>query len=156
MIYIFDTSSLRVLENYYPDRFPTFWERFRSALESGSVRSVREVLNELQRQASKDWLKEWALRNRELFAQPGPEETAFVGKIFEVAHFRALVGERQRLLGQPVADPFLVAAARVLEGCVVTEEILRPNAAGIPNVCAHFDIDCTNVEGFLQRHSWTF
>ncbi len=95
-------------------------------------------------------------RHRVLFAQPGPRETVFVGEIFEVAHFRTIVGKRQLQRGQPVADPFLVAAAKVLEGCVVTEEKLRPNAAGIPSVCEHFDIDCTNVEGFLERHGWTF
>ncbi len=156
MTYIFDTNSLRVFGNYYPNRFPTFWERFEAAIEAGKVRSVREVLNELQRQSTKQWLREWARLHRVLFAQPGPRETAFVGEIFEVAHFRTIVGKRQLLLGQPVADPFLVAAAKILEGCVVTEEKLRPNAAGIPNVCEHFDIDCTNVEGFLERHSWTF
>ncbi len=156
MIYIFDTSSLRVLGNYYPDRFPTFWERFEAAIEAREVRSVREVFNELQRQSTKEWLKKWARQNRALFAQPGPKETAFVGKIFEVAHFRTLVGERQRLLGQPVADPFLVAAPKVMEGCVVTEEANRPNAARIPNVCAHFHIDCTDVEGFLERLAWSF
>ena len=156
MIYIFDTSSLRVLGNYYPDRFPTFWKRFEDAISDGTVCSVREVFNELQRQSTKEWLKEWARRKRTLFSQPGPEETAFVGEIFGVAHFRQLVGARQRLLGQPVADPFLIAAARVLEGCVVSEEQFRPNAAKIPNVCDYFDIDCINVEGFLERHSWTF
>ena len=156
MTYIFDTSSLRVLGNYYPDRFPMFWERFEAAIEAGTVRSVREVFNELQRQSTNVWLWEWARQHRAFFAQPGPEETAFVARIFEVAHFQALVGERQSLLGQPVADPFLVAAAQVLEGCVITEEKLRPNAAGIPNFCAHFDVDCTNVEGFLERHGWTF
>lgn len=156
MIYLFDTSSLRVLGNYYPKRFPTFWERFEAAIEAGTVRSVREVFNELERQSAKAWLKEWAQTHRAFFAQPSPEETAFVGEIFLVAHFRTLVGNRQRLLGQPVADPFLVAAAKVLEGCVVSEEGLRPNAAKIPNVCQHFGIDCINVEGFLERHGWTF
>ncbi len=156
MTYVFDTSSLRVLGNYYPERFPSFWEQFEAGIEAGTIRSVREVLNELERQSAKQWLKDWALNRRTLFAKPGPEETAFVGEIFGVAHFRALVGRRQRLLGQPVADPFLVAAARVLEGCVVTEESNRPNAARIPNVCEHFDIDCTDVEGFLERHDWSF
>lgn len=155
MIYIFDTSSLRVLGNYYPDRFPSFWKRFEAAINAGEIRSVREVYNELQHYANV-WLRQWADRNRALFAKPGPAEMAFVREIFEVGHFRTLVGERQRLRGQPVADPFLVAAASVLDGCVVTEESNRPNAAKIPNVCAHFDIDCVNVEGFFERHGWTF
>jgi len=156
MIYVFDTNSLRVLGNYYPDRFPSFWEQFEAAIEAETVRSVREVLNELERQSTKEWLKDWARGHRTLFAQPGPAETSFVGEIFEVAHFRMLVGERQRLLGQPVADPFVVASAKILEGCVVTEEANHPNAAKIPNVCQHFNVDFTNVEGFLERKNWSF
>ncbi|MEE8526835.1 MAG: DUF4411 family protein [Thermoanaerobaculia bacterium] len=63
---------------------------------------------------------------------------------------------KARLLGKPVADPFLIAAAKVLDGCVVTEESFPPNAARIPNVCEHFGIDWTNFEGFLERNGWTF
>ena len=156
MIYVFDTSSLRVLGSYFPARFPTFWQRFEAAIEAGEIRSVREVYNELERQSARAWLKEWAKEHRPLFAPPGPEETAFVAKIFAVAHFRTLVGQRQRLLGQPVADPFLVAAAKVFDGCVVSEEERRPHAAKVPNVCDHFGIECTNVEGFLGQNGWTF
>lgn len=80
MIYVFDTNSFRVLGNYYPDRFPSFWEMFDG----------------------------------------------------------------------------LVAAAGARGGCVVTEEANTQNAAKIPNVCEHFGVDCTNVEGFMERESWTF
>lgn len=62
----------------------------------------------------------------------------------------------QRLRGYPVADPFVVACARVRDGCVVTEEASRPNAARIPNVCGHFGVRCTNVEGFLREIGWEF
>jgi len=50
----------------------------------------------------------------------------------------------------------VIACARNRGGCVVTEEGLRPNAARIPNVCQHFGIDWTNVEGFLAHHDWEF
>jgi len=66
------------------------------------------------------------------------------------------VGEQQRLRGFPVADPFVVACARVRNGCVVTEEAKKPNAAKIPNVCEHFGLECTNVEGFMARNDWQF
>jgi hypothetical protein len=48
------------------------------------------------------------------------------------------------------------ASARVRGGCVVTEEKLKPKAAKIPNVCEHFGVHCTNVEGFLKQKGWTF
>ena len=156
MAFIFDTSSFRVLGNYYPQRFPSFWNRFKSEVAAQSILSVREVLNELELQISGTWLWEWASRNRDIFTTPSPAETLFVGQIFTVPHFRMLVGETQRLKGQPVADPFLIACAQVSGGCVVTQETTRPHAARIPNVCQHFSIDCTNVEGFMERNGWQF
>ena len=91
-----------------------------------------------------------------MFLTPDAEETKFVGEIFAVNHFQALVGEAQRLKGQPVADPFVIASAQARGGTVVTEEAMKPHAARIPNVCEHFGIPCTNVEGFLAENGWQF
>ena len=153
--YVFDTNSVSVLKNYYPDQFPTFWQRFHAAIVAGRVVSCREVFNELKG-LQKGWLVEWAENNKVMFRTPNDDETTFVGEIFKVPHFQTLVGEEQQLRGKPVADPFVVAAARVCFGCVVTEESLKPNAAKVPNVCQHFGINCTNVEGFLKHSGWTF
>jgi hypothetical protein len=38
----------------------------------------------------------------------------------------------------------------------VTEEKLKPNAAKIPNVCAHFQIPCINLERFMRDQNWSF
>jgi len=84
------------------------------------------------------------------------QETLFVSKIFSVRHFQYLVGQKQTLKGTPVADPFLIASAKVRKGCVVTGEKKKPNAAKIPNVCEYFGIDCTNLEGFMEREGWSF
>jgi Domain of unknown function (DUF4411) len=155
--YVFDSSSFRVLSNYYPERFPSFWRRFNEVVADGRVLSVREVYNELQRQVSfQGWLGEWLRQHRELFVTPGSDEASFVSQIFQVVHFRTLVGQAQQLRGQPVADPFVIACARARAGWVVTEESMRPNAARIPNVCEHFGIDCTNVEGFMTQNGWEF
>jgi hypothetical protein len=156
MEYVFDTSSVRVLGNYYPDRFPTFWQRFDEAVDTGAVVSVREVYNELENQLTKEWFVKWIKQHRGMFVIPGAEETEFLRTIFEVRHFQALVGETQRLKGQPVADPFVIACAYVRNGTVVTEEERKPNAAKIPNVCDYFQIPCTNVEGFLSEKGWQF
>lgn len=156
MKYVFDTNSFRVLENYYPERFPTFWDNFNGAVETGTVVSVREVYNEVENLVRPEWLLEWAKQHRAIFLKPGSAETEFVAEIFRVPHFRTLVGATQVLRGSTVADPFIIAAARVLEGCVVTEEALKPNAAKIPNICQHFGIECTNMEGFLDRMGWRF
>jgi len=31
-LYVFDANNFRVLRNYYPDRFPTFWNQFEEAI----------------------------------------------------------------------------------------------------------------------------
>ena len=153
--YVFDTNSISVLKNYYPDQFPTFWKRFQNAIAVGTVVSCREVFNELKG-LQKGWVFDWANENKPMFRTPTDDETNFVGKIFSVPHFLTLVGEEQQLRGKPVADPFVIAAACVFGGCVVTEEAFKPKAAKVPNVCGHFGVHCTNVEGFLKKNNWTF
>lgn len=154
MIYVFDTSSIIVMGHYFPDRFPTFWNHFENAVQSGTVISVREVLKELA--SPREWLMDWVNDHKEMFLVPGPQETKFVATIFQVPHFQMLVTEAQRLRGQPVADPFVIACASVRAGTVVTEESRKPNSARIPNVCDHFGVACTNVEGFLAQNDWQF
>lgn len=70
--------------------------------------------------------------------------------------FNLLFVNKERLQGKPVADPFVIAKAKVLKGCVITQESKKPNAAHIPNVCEYFSIDCLNLEGFMEREDWIF
>jgi hypothetical protein len=71
-------------------------------------------------------------------------------------HFQALIGEKQRLMGTPVADPFVIACAKIRQGTVVTEERLKPHAAKIPNVCQHVSVPCIDLETFMQKQGWSF
>ena len=156
MAYVFDTSSFSVLGNYYPEQFPTFWEKFNQAVVVGDIISVREVHRELEFYARHPHLSDWVGDHRDIFLLPSPEETQFVQEIFSVQHFRMLVSEQDLLAGNLRADPFIIAKAKVINSCVVTEENRQPNAARIPNVCEHFGIDCTNLQGFMEREGWTF
>jgi hypothetical protein len=156
MPFVFDTNAFIIIGHYYPDQFPTFWERFNTAVASGEIVSVRETMNELSTKASRPWLAQWVKDNSKIFRIPTAEETAFVSQIFSIPHFQMLVSGKARLAGKPAADPFIIAAARVFGGTVVSEESKKPNAARIPNVCEHFGIPCLNVEGFLAEKKWTF
>lgn len=156
MPFVFDTSSFRVLENYYRETFRSFWDKFDELIRRREVLSVREVYRELEQQVTKEWFRMWLQGSKGIFLTPTAAETELVSKIFTVAHFRALVTKKQLLKGMPVADPFVVACGGVRRGCVVTEESIKPNAAKIPNVCEHFSIECTNLEGFLGRLGWRF
>ena len=155
MAYVFDTNSFRVLGNYYPDQFPTFWRQFNQAVTDGKIISAREVHRELESQVHPP-LSDWVKHQRRIFMEPRPFEMQFVSEIFSVPHFLNLVNKKSQLTGRPCADPFIIAKAKFIDGCVVTEEKLTPNAAKIPNVCEHFEIDCINLKGFMEREGWTF
>lgn len=156
MSYVLDTNSWRVLENYYPSRFPSFWSSFDPFVADGNIVSVREVLRELENQLRHPDVRDWVQRNRSIFLSPTAEETEFVRAIFAIPHFQALIRVKQRLTNARVADPFIIAAARVRGCCVVTEEALKPNAAKIPNVCEHFAVDWCDFEGLMTREGWSF
>lgn len=156
MVYVFDTSSFIVIGHYYPQQFPSFWDKFNQLVDFEKIISVREVFRELDQEASVDHLADWIKQHRNIFTTPNAAATQFVSRIFSIPHFQALVNEKNRLAGRPCADPFVIALAKVIKGCVVTEEKEKPNAAKIPNVCRHFGVDCTNLQGFMERESWSF
>lgn len=155
-LYVFDTNSLSVFGNYYPETFSSFWDQLEALVAAGSLVSCWEVLKEIERYSKFEHLNEWVNRNSKLFAKPSGDEMSFVSDIFKIPHFRQLIGRNQQLTGSPVADPFVVARGAILGGCVVTEEAHRPNAAKIPNVCDHFGVSCTDVKGFLAELGWRF
>ncbi len=156
MIYVFDSNSLlNLFWHYYPERFPTLWEKFDALVSGGKLISVREVFNEIG--SSKDSLGTWAKEHKNvLFLESTAEELQFVAEIFQVQHFQAMVRKQERLKGKPVADPFVIARAKISGASVVTQEKNTKDAAKIPNVCNYFGIRCMNLEGFMKKENWTF
>jgi len=156
MIYVFDTSSIRSLQHFYPSVFKTIWDGLDGLVQQQNLVSTREVWNELERQNVSADVLAWAKQNKQIFTTPAAAELQFVAQIFQTKHFQSLIGEQQRLKGMPVADPFVIACAKIKGGTVVTEEQLKPKAAKIPNVCAHFNVPCIDLEGFMQQQGWNF
>lgn len=165
MIYVFDTSSIRSLQHFYPRVFKSIWDGLGDLVSQQRLISTREVFNELERQAVSAEVLKWAKDNKGLFTMPSAAELQFVATIFQIKHFQALIGVQQRLKGTPVADPFVIACAKINKGTVVTEEgwlrpsksrTPKPNAAKIPNVCAHFKVPCVDLEEFMQQQGWEF
>lgn len=156
MIYVFDTSSFSEFGHYYPQSFPTIWKYLDDYVAIGSIISVREVYNELERWNAETFVKDWAVRNKHIFRKPSGDEADFIQEIFRIPHFQQLVSVKATLKATPVADPFLIALAKVNEGCVVTQEKVVPNAARIPNVCKHFGVDCKSLEEFMACEKWSF
>lgn len=156
MIYVFDTSAFIVLKNFYPATFATLWNRIDSLVANGTIVSVREVFNELDKYNDADFIQEWAKQNKSVFAKPSNPELLVVQKILAIPHFQVLIGNKAILKGTPVADPFVVAAAKIKGATVVTQEGLKPNAAKIPNVCQEFGVLCIDLETFMKHQGWNF
>ena len=165
MSYVFDTSSIRSLQHFYPRVFKSIWDGLDDLVAQNELISTREVYNELERQAVSDEVLKWAKNHKAMFSTPTGAELLFVAEIFKIRHFQGLIGAQQRLKGTPVADPFVIACARIKQATVVTEEgwqrggkplALKPNAAKIPNVCAHFKISCIDLEEFMHQQGWMF
>lgn len=156
MIYVIDTNSLNVLRNFYPETFPSFWEQFDGLVADGGLISVEEVLKEVRQLVDAPHVTDWADQHSEMFEPPTEEEMEHVAEIFSVRHFQQLISKDKLLRGGHVADPWLIARARAIGGCVVTEEKLKPNAAKIPNVCQHFGVGCRSMQGLLSDQGWRY
>jgi hypothetical protein len=156
MKYIFDTGPLiDLFRHYYPKRFPSLWVMFHALVSEGKIISVKEVYNEIV--VKEDALANWAKDQKDKFFSPSTvEELKFVTEIFKVQHFQVMVSKQKRLKGGSVADPFVIARAKIQECQVVTTESFKDKAAGVPNVCKHFSIPCINLEEFMKQEGWTF
>ncbi len=157
MIYVFDTNCFREIGSYYPEQFPSFWTKFNHAVEvTKIITSVREVHRELENYTRHEHITTWVKEHKSIFRITNLEEMNFVNRILSTKNFGDMLRHEHRYEGKPCADPFIVAAAESINGCVVTEESKKPNAPNIPNVCEYFNIDCTNLQGFMEREGWEF
>ena len=157
MIYVFDDNSLsNVLNHYYVDRFPTFWEKFDEMAKSGNIISVREVRHELSLKFADETVERLTKHNAHFFANPTSEDLAFITQIYSVTHFQQNLERKKLLQGGYFADPFVIAKAWKENGTVVSEEGFREHAARIPNICERFRIPCEKLEGFLIKEDWKF
>ena len=158
MKYIFDTSSIRTLQNFYPDNFPSIWDFIDEMINSGDFLSVREAYNELTKLgATKQFILDWATRNKQIFFVASSEETLFLSEtLFINPGYRQLIRQKNIIKGFPVADPFVIASAKIREGTAVTEENYKENAHSIPNICESIGIPCINLQEFMNIQRWRF
>ena len=92
MIYVFDTSSIRSLQHFYPRVFKSIWNGLDALVQQDCLISTREVFNELERQAVSAEVLQWATDNKSIFTMSAAAELQFVSTIFQVKHFQSLIG----------------------------------------------------------------
>jgi len=128
MIYIVDTCIFRnIFSHIYRSVIPEIWDSLEEMLYSGKIVSVKEVYMELELQFSKDgkvlpWLKNY----KSSFKSATNNEATVVSQIYANRNFQNGVREKNIINGRPVADAFLVAKAKVVNGIVVTREDYNP------------------------------
>ena len=152
-MYVIDTNVFISLGLYYPKIFPTIWERIDSLADSGDLVSVREVRRELETKCSSEYVLNWVEQYRYIFHIPTNEECQIVSEIFRKNQYLGFVKRKNILKGMPVADPFIIAAAKAKGFCVVTQESNKSKGARIPTACIDFDVECIDLEDFLEREN---
>jgi len=157
MSYIIDNCTLTaIFRHYYPESFPNFWIKFENLIGEQKIASVREVKKEIEYLKRGDSLEEWTKNNPSFFHDPTVSELNLITKIYSVRHFKQNMDKRKFLQGGPFADPFLIAKAMNNAATLITQEQFKENSARIPNICAHFGIECMDLKSFLQRENWKF
>ena len=157
-MYVFDTNILiTIFSFYYISTFPSFWGYFNEYIENGKIISVRDVLMEIEAYHNVNSnLVVWAKQHKNIFCQPNESEMIFVSDIFSIKNFQNNIPKKSQLVGRPVADPFVIAKAKVNDGYVVTNEEYKKNGAKIPNICEHFKVNCINLNKFMELENWKF
>jgi len=153
-MYFFDTNVFSTLGYYYRSQFPTIWGRLDALVTEGNLYSVREVLRELERYNASADINSWIKSNKRIFLMPTDAEIRIVTEIMNNTEYRSLVARKKIRKGDPVADPFLIAASKSRNGLLVTQE--KDEGMRIPRVCRDLNVRCINLEVFLNIEGLKF
>lgn len=149
----FDTSSLLNGQRDLlpPEVFPTMWNNVQAMIDTGDVRCIDVVRDELTRRD--DQVSAWAKTQADLFV-PLTLDVQVATRGVLAAHPELMgVGG-----GRNAADPFVIGLAVARGGTVVTEETPRGriDRPRIPDVCDALGVPWTNLVGFVRLQGWRF
>jgi hypothetical protein len=154
--YWLDTDVyLRAFREFYaPDIAPGFWRFLHEQAEADHVSSPKFVYDELLKGAKGEFLK-WltAQKNTKMFSKSDRWVQQAQTRIADyVVNNYEEVNARIFLRG---ADSWVIAHAIQWQGKVVTFETpesasKRVRRVKIPDVCAHFDQQCTSLWGMMR------
>lgn len=118
----------------------------------GKIVSVDEVYRELQRRWNeKSSEGKWLKRHKICFQNTTNEEGIVISEIFKNKKFQEGVKERSIRDGNPEADAFIVAKAKVIGGILVTAESdEKPNSEKIPNIAVSQQVPYMKIDDFYM------
>lgn len=161
--YLLDSNVfIRPCRSYYPFDFAmNFWEQLKIRLQSAQAGILDVVYDEVIR--GDDQLAGW-LKNVQGLQKIPVQDTVVLKNYSEVLSYVAGCGfyKKQALDAWAeisVADPWLIAAARAMEAVIITEESARGSlstknpskSAKIPDVAAHFNVQCEDIFYFMRQ-----
>lgn len=147
--------------NYYSFDFaPLFWERLGENIENGNILLLDKVYDELS--PGDDQLSEWLMGLSSLV--PIKHKVPAIISVYAevLTHLQTSGFYNQKALAKwsdaHVADPWLIACAKVHECTVVTFEtpvgnLNKQNKISnpkIPDVCNAFNVECTNLYNMMR------
>jgi hypothetical protein len=154
MIYTLDTNFFVDAKNlHFPledGRTREFWDWLQSL---GSIRKIavsEMVYDEVQK--GNDSLAEWMKHNKKVFVQDTMSHISALPSVLS-AYSQGGAEIDEASLEHLKADPYVIAHAVSLNGCVVSGE--RPNNATsvirkkIPSICKCLDIPCFTLSRFM-------
>lgn len=154
MIYLIDSNIFIEAKNRYYgfDFCPAFWDFLDKEISKTTIFSIKEVYTELSK-GNDDlalWIKD--RKDTSFFITVDDEETQkeFI-KIAQYVQSNFSQEEVNKFLS--VADPWLIAKAKVLGATIVTHEVLAPTntkKVKIPNICTHFGVNYSNPFNMLR------
>ena len=155
VVYSLDTSALIAAfhERYPKGNFPGFWHNIEELIRNNRIQMSQIAFEEAMRNKEiKAWCNQNNLR-QDLRCTVDELVQEKVGLV--LSKFPRLIGNQK---GRSGADPWVIALAMIAPNCVVvTEE--NPgseNKPKIPDVCAHFDVECIKIVDLIKREDWIF
>ena len=156
IIYSLDTSALIAAfhERYPIGNFPALWCRIEELIKNDRLKMSQIAFEEAMRDTE---IKLWCDQNQLKPDFQVAIDESVQDKVSEILlKFPRLVDNRT---GKSGADPWVIALAMITQNSVVvTEEnpTRSENRPKIPDVCAHFCLQCIKVVELIKRENWTF
>lgn len=166
-MYVLDTSILvEISERYYPEVFPSLWEKINELILDDKIVSLKEVLMEID---NGKFSKQWGLINnkvdKKLFREFEGDEMQELEKITELDIYTEKFRDKNKNLttleeewttyGEVVADPLLICHGLYYDSTVVSME--SPNKGhNIPHVCYELGVRCIGLKEFFIENEFKF
>lgn len=145
--YVLDTNVFINMQRHHPfDVFGSLWTKMADTIDTGTVISCNEVLDELA--IGNDSLLQWAKQRNGAFVSSGADVQHIVREILQ-QHPLLVTGTRKA----NSADPFVIALAK-LKNCTLVSEETRAGAGQpvkIPNVCEAYGVRLIKFVDFLRE-----